>query len=397
MMTTTFVHVADVHIDTAIHSRINPRTGLRIAMESNAAVLREAVDYAVKVEADLFLLSGDLVSHGKPLPETYMLLSSTLSPLVEAGIPIEITEGNHERLAVSATQRTAASVLGTMLSQGAQRASHAGTEIMLTDFDKVQVLSVPYPSKSRILSRLKEQGATIEDGDDLVIKDVLSTINDILTSAERDESVPLILSGHFTATSNGGMPEVGSERALMSHFNEVVLPLDPLLDYNPAYVALGHIHTPQKLTDRAYYCGSPNKLTFTDAHDTKGFNVITVGDDGELDVTIVPTTTRHMGIIDLENGDEPDLTLMRMDDAYQVRLGEGETAIPRHIVKAARNVGAVLVPRLKPPAKDKRERTVLPETITPAQALKTWLDEEGIEGKELNSVLKRFDGLSIDV
>ena len=60
----------------------------------------------------------------------------------------------------------------------------------------------------------------------------------------RDESVPLIITGHLTVDGIG-LP--GSERDVANHMNECVFPISSFEDLNPAYVGLGHIHTPQKV------------------------------------------------------------------------------------------------------------------------------------------------------
>lgn len=385
------LHTADIHIDTATHSRVNPRTGLKYAAESNIAVLKEMADKAIEEKVDLFLLSGDLVSHGRPLPETYMHLANALSPLVEAGIPIEITEGNHERLGISAVQRTAAHVLGTILHQGTERASQKGTQIVLTDFGKAQVLSMPYPSKSRILSLLKEEGKDVNSGDEVVVKYVLDQVSRVLDSPERDTSLPLIISGHFTATLGQGSLRLGSERELASSALEVSIPLAPLLDHDPAYIALGHIHTPQKLHERAYYCGSPNKLTFSDAGDTKGYNLVYIEGNALSVDTISTKNVRDMGVIDLEAGDIFDPEMLVPHGAYQVRLPAGELAIPKEIASAAQKTGATLSARRKPATKEKKKRVVIDEAVTPQSALSTWLTGvHNMSEDEAKPILERF-------
>ena len=48
------------------------------------------------------------------------------------------------------------------------------------------------------------------------------------------------------------------------------------------YVALGHLHTPQRCgTDKIRYCGTPLKYSFSEANDTKSVTVVTLDKKGE--------------------------------------------------------------------------------------------------------------------
>ena len=56
----------------------------------------------------------------------------------------------------------------------------------------------------------------------------------------------------------------------MNEFNELVIPTD-LISKNFDYIALGHYHKFTKLAKNAFYSGSTERFTFTDANDKKGF------------------------------------------------------------------------------------------------------------------------------
>ena len=64
----------------------------------------------------------------------------------------------------------------------------------------------------------------------------------------------------------------------MNEFNELIIPVK-ILAKNFDYVALGHYHKFTKLADNAYYSGSTEKFTFTDAIDKKGFIEFNLIDD----------------------------------------------------------------------------------------------------------------------
>ena len=60
------------------------------------------------------------------------------------------------------------------------------------------------------------------------------------------------------------------------------------------YVALGHLHSPQKVgRDTVRYAGSPLKYSFSEAHQHKAALFITLGEKGSVRFEAVPLTPRH--------------------------------------------------------------------------------------------------------
>lgn len=60
------------------------------------------------------------------------------------------------------------------------------------------------------------------------------------------------------------------------------------------YVALGHLHSPQKVgRDTVRYAGSPLKYSFSEAHQHKAALFITLGEKGSVRFEAAPLTPRH--------------------------------------------------------------------------------------------------------
>ncbi len=54
------IHVSDIHFGSGeAHGSLNPQTGLNIRFEDFVAALDKTVNYAIDIEADAFLFSGD--------------------------------------------------------------------------------------------------------------------------------------------------------------------------------------------------------------------------------------------------------------------------------------------------------------------------------------------------
>ena len=82
----------------------------------------------------------------------------------------------------------------------------------------------------------------------------------------------------------------------MNEFNELLIPTN-ILSKKFDYIALGHFHSYTQLDGNAFYAGSTENLTFTDAGDKKGFIEIQLTKKG-LQHNFIEIKTRPM--IDLK-------------------------------------------------------------------------------------------------
>jgi len=78
----------------------------------------------------------------------------------------------------------------------------------------------------------------------------------------------------------------------MNEFNELFIPVE-VLSKNFDYIALGHYHKYTQLADNAFYPGSTENFTFTDAGDKKGFIELELS-NGKLKHNFIQLKTRPM-------------------------------------------------------------------------------------------------------
>lgn len=89
-----FLHLADVHLDTAFEGRSSAlRTHLR---QSLRTALRRAVDCAVDEQVDAVLVAGDLFDDTRLSFATEVFLVNQLQRLDDAGIDCVYVTGNHD-------------------------------------------------------------------------------------------------------------------------------------------------------------------------------------------------------------------------------------------------------------------------------------------------------------
>ncbi|MFP6634526.1 MAG: exonuclease subunit SbcD [Dehalococcoidia bacterium] len=263
------LHFSDLHIGVENYGQTDPETGLSTRLADFLSSLDEVVEYALTEDVDLVLLAGDAYKGRDPSQTHQREFAKRLSCLSEASIPSFLLVGNHD-LPNAVSRATAVEIFQTLQVPYLQVGSNLQNYTIPTKSGPLQILAVPWPRRSGVLSREESRGLTIEE--------VRQAVQDRMTQAiyaraeSLDPDVPAILTGHVTV--NGAT--VGTERSMMLGQDHVLLAGDigrPQVDY----VALGHIHKHQILRNEnpfMAYSGSLQRVDFSEEGDDKGFCVV---------------------------------------------------------------------------------------------------------------------------
>lgn len=382
------IHTGDAHIDSDVHGKLNPKTGLSTAWESNARALGSAVHEAIERNVDFFIHAGDCFKNGRPSQEAVLLAAETFRPLVEAGIPLVLIDGNHERLSVPTNQRTATTTLSEILASRGEVHVVEREPRLIRLTNGLQIACLPWLSKTSVLARLGEPALEAEFGDKIVSDFAIRSLEQMC--AEADTTAPLLMASHITADdvridSVAKGHRRGSEMDIAHLFAEPILPRKAVEGMPFAYVALSHIHARQRMGTKCFYAGSTNRITMTDADDAKSVNLITLSDNNALErVDFLPTNARHMHSIDLTADDaEERLEALEPESLVGLKLAPGETVVPPSIKDMIAAAGATIVATTKVVLdRPRRVTAVLPEKTTPVMGLKTWLKEKGYNERD---------------
>ena len=267
------LHFSDLHIGVENYGRLDPSTGLSTRLGDFLAALDELVEFALSNAVDLVVLAGDAYKGRDPSQTHQREFARRLRRLSDAGIPAFLLVGNHDLPAV-ASRAHAVEIFATLdvpnVAVGASLRNYA----VNTPAGPVQILAVPWPSRSAMLARDETRGLSIEQ--------IRQTMEERMTAAIQrsadslDADLPAILTGHVTV--NGAT--VGTERSMMlgnDHALNISAVAHPQLDY----AALGHIHRHQILRQppdsggpMVAYSGSLQRVDFSEENDAKGFCVI---------------------------------------------------------------------------------------------------------------------------
>jgi exonuclease SbcD len=225
----------------------------------------ELAAIADREKADLILVAGDIYDTYNPSAEAEQLCYKALLLLSKNGSrPIVLIPGNHdspERIAAPATLAARSGIFiidsqKTLIeSQTFEKFSVSGkmgASIEITIGDETAIIAcVPFPSEKR-LSEVFE-GEVTEEGLQKTYSEKVGEIFGRLSEPYRDDTINLAM-GHFFV-SGGELS--GSEREIQLGGSYSVDP--SALPAKAQYIALGHLHRPQKAAgvSNAYYSGSP--------------------------------------------------------------------------------------------------------------------------------------------
>lgn len=296
------IHFADLHLGVETYGRIDPATGLSTRLNDFLAVFDELVDYALKHKADLVLFCGDAYKSREPTQTQQREFARRISRLATAGIPVLLLTGNHD-LPNAIGRATATEIFDTLAVKNVYVASKPETYKMSTAGGMIQIVAVPWLRRSTLLAS--------EDTKNLNVEQINQRIQDAITqviskkAAELDPSLPSILAAHVSV----GTAKAGSE-SMMSIGQEPILLLSSVALPAFDYIALGHIHKQQVLSENppVVYAGSLERIDFGEEKDAKGFYVvdITTKKDGKRKVSYEfhPVNARRFLTIQLDIKEE---------------------------------------------------------------------------------------------
>lgn len=305
-MPVRILHFADAHIDIANYGRRDPASGLPFRVVDFLNSFDRIVDAAIEKRVDLVIFAGDAYKDRNPQPTFQRAWGERMMRLSRAGIPTILLVGNHD---IAPAENRAHTLQ--------EYATLAVPHIFVADDIKVwgpdelgipvQVLTLPWVTRSRFLARQDMAGKTLDEIHRAIEQRVRDGLEYSLAT-EVDPSLPLILTAH---TSIGGS-SYGSERMVMLG-QDLVLNKSLMTDPRFDYVALGHIHKHQSLHDQppVVYSGSIERIDFGEWREPKGYVLAEVS-RGHTKWDFVPVETRpfHDQLIRLEEADGFMDTLM---------------------------------------------------------------------------------------
>jgi len=318
------LHFADLHLGVENYGRIDPATGLSTRLMDFLRAYDQVVDYALANDVSLVVFAGDAYRTRDPSPTYQREFAKRIQRLSAAGIPTVLVAGNHDTPGAAGRAITV-EIFATLEVENVYVAKRPAVILIDTKDGPVQVVALPWVTRSGLLARDEYKNKTQEEIGYLMLAKIANIIEGPggLVS-QLDPALPAIFAAH--ATVQGAV--YGSERSVMLG-RKLILPLS--LVKNPAfdYVALGHIHKHQVLSQEppVIYAGSSERSTFGEEREAKGF-VLAELERGYATYQFVKTDARPFVTIKVDaQGDDPTAEVLEAIAAREI-----EGAVVRVII-----------------------------------------------------------------
>lgn len=262
-------HLSDLHIG----KRVNEFS----MIEDQKYILTQILYAADQEKPDGILISGDVYDRTIPTAEAVQVFDAFLTRLSEQKIPAFIISGNHdsaERLAFGSSLMGKSGIYFSKVYDGTVE------KIPMQDaYGTVWIYLLPFLRPSTIRHALPERAEEVQSAADAV--------RIALEQTKIDEKERNVLLAHQFVT---GAKRCDAEELQVGDVDQIPAELFALFEY----VALGHIHSPQKVgRETVRYCGAPLKYSFSEAGQEKSITVVELKEKGSVDLRTIPLKPLH--------------------------------------------------------------------------------------------------------
>ena len=257
-----FLHTADLHLGKQMNDLS--------LLADQEYILRQIIDTARSGDADCVLIAGDVYQRSSPQAEAMALFDSFVSELAGMGKKVFVISGNHD-----SAQRV--SYFSSLVRDSGVYVTEAFggvlQKVTLSDrHGNINIWMLPFLRPSQVKRKLPEERInTYQDAVEAVLRQTPVDVRErnvlichqFMTGSETSESEELAV---------GGLDNI--DAAVFDDFD---------------YVALGHIHKPQKISrDTLRYAGSPLKYSFSESGHRKSVAIVDMEEKGEIKVRTAP-------------------------------------------------------------------------------------------------------------
>lgn len=262
-----FLHLSDLHLG----KRVNEFSML----EDQAYILKEILNIIDEQKVEAVLIAGDVYDKVIPSAEAVRLLDDFLTRLAARELPVFLISGNHdsaERVAfgsrlMSSRQIYLSPVFESDVEPVTISDRYGEINIYMLPFVKPSLVKRVYPEEEIITYQDAVNAAVQHMQIDTDKRNVLLA-HQFVTGAARCDSEEL---------SVGGVDDV--DASVFDGFD---------------YVALGHLHGPQKIgKETVRYSGTPLKYSFSEANQKKAAVIVDVEEKGKINIQQIPLVPKH--------------------------------------------------------------------------------------------------------
>ncbi len=263
-----FLHLGDLHLGKTLFDFD--------LVEDQRYILDQILCIAEKESVDGVLIAGDVYDKSVPSEAATKLLDYFLMKLAQKKIKVFMVSGNHDsddRLNYGSTLFASNQIFISAVFDGTLHRQS------FTEGDtKVDIYMLPFVKASQVRHYFPDE--KIESYDDAV--------QTIIRNTDINRSNKNILVAHQFVSGKGEDPALAGSESVgtLSVGSVEKIGYDCFDDFD--YVALGHIHSPQKVgREEIRYAGSPLKYSLSEANNEKSVSLITVSAQERVKIELV--------------------------------------------------------------------------------------------------------------
>lgn len=262
-----FLHLSDLHLG----KRVNEFSML----EDQAYILKEILNIIDEQKVEAVLIVGDIYDKVIPSAEAVRLLDDFLTRIAARELPVFLISGNHdsaERVAFGSRLMSSRQIyLSPVFESDVE-------PITISDrYGEINIYMLPFVKPSlvkRVYS--EEEIITYQDA-----------VNAAVQHMQIDTDKRNVLLAHQFVT---GAARCDSEELSVGGLDDVDASIFDGFDY----VALGHLHGPQKIgKETVRYSGTPLKYSFSEANQKKAAVIVDVEEKGKINIQQIPLVPKH--------------------------------------------------------------------------------------------------------
>jgi exonuclease SbcD len=241
-MTLKILHTSDWHIGQLLHGEE------RFAEQRH--MLDQITQLVMHEQPDLMLLAGDIYDVAVPNTKALRMLSDALMDIHRAcpEMTIVAISGNHDSAVRHEVNQQVWQALGVH---------------MIGSMHNTDIHQHIIPILSRDHTLLAYVAAVPYAAQRMISDDFYQRLHEQIAQMGAEAHVPILFVGHLAAStcqSTGHSVDTYSNDTI--YIGNIETMNIHQLGSTYDYIALGHIHKAQNLTDRARYCGSPIAMSF---------------------------------------------------------------------------------------------------------------------------------------
>lgn len=257
-----FLHLSDLHIG----KRVNEFSML----EDQEYILMKIINIVDEQKPDCVFIAGDIYDKSIPPAEAVQLFNDFLTKLSDRNLKVFVISGNHdsaERIAFGSHLMNRSGVFMSPVFE------ETVDPIIISDsLGEINIYMLPFIKPAHVKRYYENEDI---DSYNKALKTVIDNLSVDITKRN------ILIAHQFITGAECSESEDISIGGLDNVDATVFDPFD--------YVALGHIHRPQKVyRDTIRYSGTPLKYSFSEATHKKSVTMVELNEKGNIKIDTIP-------------------------------------------------------------------------------------------------------------